>query len=478
MATTIQIKRRVDTAEGGQLKAGELAYNFIDRKLYIGNAAEDDNIMIVGGEGNFSDYLPLTGGKMTGAITLPSPSPSSAYDAAHKTYVDTKLAKSGGTMTGFIKLHADPTLALHAATKQYVDNLVQGLDIRESCQLATTANITGYAQDAFYPVPNAIDGITLESGQDGWRVLVKDQEDKSQNGIYVYNYHVTTPTFVRADDFGEIAMTSGTVDKGIFVFVEDAGTVNQNKGFVLTTFTDFESIIEWTQFSGAGAVAQELNDLDDVNLTNPANQDIMIYDSANSTWINFGIHTNLLHREVLTVNINEELEWRGLIISDIYNFSDLGLSAGTYKILYTDGVSNGDGLQLDAGSMIYGGTNGIPTKLAGSSGNEFLKAPSVAGGKPSWSAITISQVSPDSAHSYDLLSVNSGGTGFDYIDIGAANTVLQGRAGVGAASFKQLALSQLSNIASMSGAAGKIAIVNAAANGLDFTDTIDCGSWS
>jgi hypothetical protein len=31
------------------------------------------------------------------------------------------LALTGGTMTGFITLHADPTAALHAATKQYVD---------------------------------------------------------------------------------------------------------------------------------------------------------------------------------------------------------------------------------------------------------------------------------------------------------------------------------------------------------------------
>lgn len=475
MATTIQIKRRVDTAEGGQLKAGELAYNFLDKKLYIGNAAEDDNIMIVGGEGNFSDYLALTGGTMTGAITLPSALPSNAFHAAHKTYVDTKLAKAGGTMTGFIELHANPTSAFHAATKQYVDNLVQGLDIRESCQLATTADITGYNGGAFSPAPTIIDGITLGSDQDGWRVLVKDQEDKSENGIYVYSYHITTPTLVRADDFGESAMTNGTIDKGIFIFVEDDGTVNKNKGFVLTTFTGFDSIIEWTQFSGAGAVAQELNDLGDVSLTTPANQDIMIYDSASSRWINLGIPVNPSGSEVLNVNIGEEVQWRRLHITDISNFGNLALSSG-YKILYTDGISSGDGLQLDAGSMIYGGTNGIPTKLAGSSGNKFLKAPASIGGKPSWSAITISQVMPDPAHNNDLLSVNSGGTGFNYIDIGAANTVLQG--GVGAASFAQLALSQLSNIASMSGAAGKIAIVNANANGLDFTDTIDCGSWS
>lgn len=41
---------------------------------------------------------------------------------AHSTQFNAKLDKSGGTMTGAITLAGDPTQALHAATKQYVDN--------------------------------------------------------------------------------------------------------------------------------------------------------------------------------------------------------------------------------------------------------------------------------------------------------------------------------------------------------------------
>lgn len=40
---------------------------------------------------------------------------------AVKTYADTKVAKAGDTMTGFLTLNADPTDVLHAATKRYVD---------------------------------------------------------------------------------------------------------------------------------------------------------------------------------------------------------------------------------------------------------------------------------------------------------------------------------------------------------------------
>lgn len=40
---------------------------------------------------------------------------------------DTKLGLSGGTLTGFLTLHANPTQNLHAATKQYVDSITTGL---------------------------------------------------------------------------------------------------------------------------------------------------------------------------------------------------------------------------------------------------------------------------------------------------------------------------------------------------------------
>ena len=42
-------------------------------------------------------------------------------EQATKTYADTKLARTGGTMTGKITLDGNPVNALHAATKQYAD---------------------------------------------------------------------------------------------------------------------------------------------------------------------------------------------------------------------------------------------------------------------------------------------------------------------------------------------------------------------
>lgn len=58
---------------------------------------------------------------------------------ATRNYVDTNtVASAGDTMTGFLTLHADPTAALHAATKQYVDAAVAGdADIK---WIGTTSN--------------------------------------------------------------------------------------------------------------------------------------------------------------------------------------------------------------------------------------------------------------------------------------------------------------------------------------------------
>jgi hypothetical protein len=76
--------------------------------------------------------IALAGGTMTGLLVL-SGNPSSALGAATKQYVDAinsslsssingKFSNSGGTITGPLTLPAAPSSALHAATKAYVDS--------------------------------------------------------------------------------------------------------------------------------------------------------------------------------------------------------------------------------------------------------------------------------------------------------------------------------------------------------------------
>ena len=152
-------------------------------------------------------------------------------------FTDDVLQKSGGTMSGTLVLDADPTQNLHAATKQYVDATAQGLDFKESVRAASVgANLSLTGEQT-------IDGVGVVSGD---RVLVMDQDDAEDNGIYV----ASGSGWSRSAD----ADSNAEVNSGMFVFVEE-GTANDNTGWVLSTdepITLGTTELAFIQFSGAG----------------------------------------------------------------------------------------------------------------------------------------------------------------------------------------------------------------------------------
>ena len=173
---------------------------------------------------------------------------------------------SAVTFPGTVTLNADPTQALHAATKQYVDEVAEGLKIKPAVQIATTANLsanydngtsgvgatlTGTSNGAF----PEIDGVTLSSivpGTNG--ILVKNQSAPLQNGRY-------NLTQVGDSEEPWILTRCGLCDQsseipGMYVFVKD-GTVGTGTGWVAvvadpTTFVIGTDSIIYTQFSGTG----------------------------------------------------------------------------------------------------------------------------------------------------------------------------------------------------------------------------------
>jgi len=146
----------------------------------------------------------------------------------------------GGTMSGPLTLSADPTLNLHAATKQYVDNVATGLDMKASSRVATTANIT-------LSGTQTIDGIAVIAGD---RVLVKNQSTLSQNGVYV----VAAGAWARsadADNSPGIEVTAG-----FYTFVTE-GNTNADSGWVLITdgvIVLGTTALTFVQFTGLGQV--------------------------------------------------------------------------------------------------------------------------------------------------------------------------------------------------------------------------------
>lgn len=95
----------------------------------------------------------------------------------------TKVAKSGDTMAGDLLLSsATPPNNLSASPKQYVDNSVAnaiaGLQFKVDVLAASTANVN------IASAPSTLDGVTLASTN---RILLKDQTNATENGIYVFN---------------------------------------------------------------------------------------------------------------------------------------------------------------------------------------------------------------------------------------------------------------------------------------------------
>ncbi len=187
------------------------------------------------------------------------------------------VLKSGDTMSGYLTLHSNPTNSLHAVTKQYVDEVAEGLETKPSVEIATIGNLdatysngvngvgatlTANSNGAF----PSIDGITLTSivpGENG--VLVKNEPNSARNGRYnltqvgdASNPWVLTRCGL-CDESNEIP--------GSYTFVKQ-GTSYKGTGWVQivtnpSTFVVGTDAIIVTQFSGAGTYTAGLG----LNLT-------------------------------------------------------------------------------------------------------------------------------------------------------------------------------------------------------------------
>ena len=239
-----------------------------------------------------------------------------------------KLVKRDGS--GNAKV-ATPTDAAHIATKGYVDSARQGLDVKASVRVATTAAIN-LATDL--DAGSVIDGVTLVAGD---RVLVKNQGTASENGIYVA---VASGAASRSSDANGTVDT-GELTSGTFTFVEE-GTVNFDSGFVVSTNGTIvvgTTGITWTQFSGAGSF--EAGD----GLSKTGTQ-VNVNVTANRTAITadaIDISANYVGQSSITT--------LGTITTGVWNGTDVAVADGGTNASDAAGARTNLGIKTTAGAV-------------------------------------------------------------------------------------------------------------------------------
>jgi hypothetical protein len=197
-----------------------------------------------------------------------------ALSATMATSIANHLPLAGGTLTGALTLNANPTSDLNAATKQYVDNLTaSGIHFHEAVRLeqpgAVSATYNNGASGVGATLTNAgtqailvVDQVTVANDD---RILIYEQTDATQNGVYVVttvgspstNWVLTRST--DADSYGSADGT--TLDEGSYFFVSE-GATGSGESYVCNTvgtitfgttditFVQFSSAITYT--AGAG----------------------------------------------------------------------------------------------------------------------------------------------------------------------------------------------------------------------------------
>ena len=251
--------------------------------------------------------------------------------------------------------------------KSYVDGVANGLDVKASVTVATTADLSATYNNGAGTLTAgsngaiSIDGVSLSATN---RVLVKDQSTQTENGIYT----VTTVgdganpfVLTRATD----ADSNTELTAGAFTFVEE-GTANADNGYVLTTngaITFGTTNITFDQFSGAGQISAGNGLTKTGNTINAVGTADKITVSANAITI---ASTYVGQTSITTLGTIATGTWNGDTIA--YNYGGTGqTSYARGDIIYASAAntlakltlgSNGKILQSDGTDITYGDIDG------------------------------------------------------------------------------------------------------------------------
>lgn len=289
--------------------------------------------------------------------------------------LDLKAPLASPTFSGTVTVPA-PSGTTDAATKGYVDALIQGLSIKASVRVGTAAALPAntYLNGVLTGVSTGVltvDGVQIAQGD---RILVKNETTGANNGLYA----CTTAGAVgvayvltRTSD-----MDVDTEVPGAFTFVEE-GTANTGNGYVVADegpYTLGTTAIVWTQFSGAGQIIAGTGidkSGNTLSLTSAAIASLALADGSvqQATYdANTVLYADSDNTPVaLTVGAST-------VVGRIASGGIIAMSMSQLKTLLALAISDTSGLQtaldakvdeslFDANTVLYATTNDTPVAL-------------------------------------------------------------------------------------------------------------------
>ena len=256
------------------------------------------------------------------------------------------------------------------ANKAYVDQVAQGLDVKQAVQLATDMPLTGTYTE---PTLSGSGALMVDSvaATVGMRILVKDQVNPIQNGIYdVTVADGATWELTRSGDADNTsnAYRANEIAGGVFVFVELGATLDNN-GFVATHDglpTLGTDPITFVQFSGAGMIIAG---------------DALSKD-GNEMWVN---------ADDASLTINSTDDWIEVKLQGIENkhIRNGTIDLTTKVVNQLDVINGGTGLgSITANALMYGAGTADVVPFAtpvDADASFYLRAN--AAGVPEWSNV-------------------------------------------------------------------------------------------
>lgn len=302
------------------------------------------------------------------------------------------LPLTGGTLTGNLILSGNATTNFEAVTLQQLNAVAAGIIVEPACYAATTANLnatyvngssgvgatlTNAGSDAAF----SIDGVSPPANS---IVLIKNQSTTYQNGFYTVTTAGTglIPWVLTRASFYD---TAAEIIPGTLAIINN-GTANANTSWIQTqtVVTIGTDAILFTQFTANPATFLKVaNNLDDVasaqtsinNISPLAHLgDILVYNGTNNT--NFAVGSN---GQILQGNsgASDGLSWStptypsasgsaGQILrangtNNIYSTSTFADTYSASTLLYSNGANTVTGLATANNGVLITSNSGVPS---------------------------------------------------------------------------------------------------------------------